>query len=197
MWLKKWLIVVLCTFACACSQAPVPGASSDVEGAYKASSVPPPGFARVYIFPISHFTLGHEIKKTADIYIGDQQTFCGQVRDGEFVAFDIKPGTTLVTVRMWNNLKIINQPLTFVEGSTMFIKPDFDKRPETGASFSPLMLFGAVGGAIAGATAEKKTLDPGSFTSVDATTAMAEIQPLHIAGITSQARDLIRQEVPR
>ena len=139
--------------------------------------------------------MGQEVKKTAELYIGEANIFVGQISDGEFIAFDIKAGPVLTIVRMWNNLKVIDKPINFIDGSTVFIKPDFDKRPETGAAFSPLMLFGAIGGVIAGATAEK-TPNPGSYVVVDAATAMKEIQGLHMASITPEARALVQQEIP-
>ena len=181
---------VLCAALSACSHAPVPPATANVEADYKTSYQPPAGYGRVYIFQINQRVFGRDHLKTTDVYLGKEKAFISQISDGEFGAFDVKAGTILLTVK-WANVMIIEQPVDLADGATLFIKPDWDKRPGVSGSFSPLFLFGAIGGAIYGATAEQS---PGSYDTVAVAEAMKEIQALHLASIAPEARSLVRQE---
>jgi hypothetical protein len=192
-------MLVLCLGACA--HAPLPPPAGDIEAAYKSSYLPPVGYARVYIFPINHVVLGYDHLKVTDVYLGkrlqvadvylDQdKLFITQIKEDEFGAFDIKPGQFHLIVQ-WRNVKIIDQIVTAAAGTALAIKPDWDKRPETVAS-SPLMLFGLVGGVIAGLTADH---NPGSYDVVNPASAMREIQALRLSSVAPEAHAYVQQAV--
>ena len=181
---------IMCFAFAGCSHAPVPPPAADIEAAYKASYIPPAGYGRVYIFPINDRVLGRDHLKTTDVYIGNNKTFICQAKEGEFCAFDMVAGQVPLLVQ-WANVKIIAQTVTVSDGTAIFIKPDWDKRPDNYTS-SPLMMFGAIGGVLAAATAEEP--EPGLHDVVDAAPAMSEIQSLHLASITPEVRGQIRQE---
>jgi hypothetical protein len=183
-------IAIICFALADCSHAPVLPPAADIEAAYKTSYIPPAGYGRVYIFPINDRVLGRDHLKTTDIYIGDNKTFICQAKEGEFCAFDMTASQVPLLVQ-WANVKIIAQTVTIADGRAVFIKPNWDKRPGNYTS-SPLMMFGAIGGVLAAATAEEP--EPGLHDVVDAATAMSEIQSLHLASITTEARGLVRQE---
>jgi hypothetical protein len=181
---------IVCFALAGCSHAPVPPSAADIEVAYKASYIPPSGYGRVYIFPINHRVLGRDHLKTTDVYIGNNKTFTCQAKEGEFCSFDMMASQVPLLVQ-WANVKIIAQTVTISDGMTIFIKPNWDKRPDNYTS-SPLMVFGAIGGVLAAATAEDP--EPGLHDVVDAAIAMSEIQSLRLASITPEARGLVRQE---